>query len=365
MTSEITLGEAKTRLDQIIRKARVDLYKPIQVAEVLYHLRTDADLNIDLLDVDSYKNLSLKWRNEVTRRLLGKASTSSAQFQHNLWQSNAMPPPYIALLHGANLVSNGAVERYIYLNVQMRQNTVAGMIALIEAAVAAPRYFKLATLLDMFVRTPGIARSIDKAYEIVVYSLLETVVTSLGAEVTVAVAEQQRPLLNDFNDLATMLLGLSTNNVSQPTPAHIYRVGVTNAADRGLDMWANFGLAIQVKHLTLDKELANRIVDQVESDSVVIVCRDSDEATIQAVMKQIGWGRRVRAIIRQTELEGWYDRCLNGAHADTLAEKLLTMLLASFRAEFPLGGEIVNFMAERGYDSLVPPELWQATPTTL
>ena len=38
-----------------------------------------------------------------------------------------------------------------------------------------------------------------------------------------------------------------------------------NAADRGLDMWANFGPAIQVKHLTLD-ESAVREIDVANSN---------------------------------------------------------------------------------------------------
>ena len=33
--------------------------------------------------------------------------------------------------------------------------------------------------------------------------------------------------------------------------AKVYRVGVTNAADRGLDMWGNFGAAIQIKHISI------------------------------------------------------------------------------------------------------------------
>ena len=41
----------------------------------------------------------------------------------------------------------------------------------------------------------------------------------------------------------------------------MYRVGVTNASDRGMDMWANFGLAIQIKHLSLSQELAEHIVN--------------------------------------------------------------------------------------------------------
>ena len=38
---KVDKNEAKAALDKIITKARVDFYKPIQVAEVLYHKRMD------------------------------------------------------------------------------------------------------------------------------------------------------------------------------------------------------------------------------------------------------------------------------------------------------------------------------------
>ena len=37
------LTEAKASLDNIIRKARVHLYKPIQIAEILYRDRIEKD----------------------------------------------------------------------------------------------------------------------------------------------------------------------------------------------------------------------------------------------------------------------------------------------------------------------------------
>ena len=45
-----------------------------------------------------------------------------------------------------------------------------------------------------------------------------------------------------------------TINTSFKSKANINRIGVTNAADRGLDMWANFGPAIQIKHLSLNEK---------------------------------------------------------------------------------------------------------------
>ena len=42
-------------------------------------------------------------------------------------------------------------------------------------------------------------------------------------------------------------------------------------------MWANFGMAIQIKHLSLTEELAENIVSSVSSDRIVIVCKESEE----------------------------------------------------------------------------------------
>lgn len=80
--------------------------------------------------------------------------------------------------------------------------------------------------------------------------------------------------------MARVLLGLDTDEDSWKLPAHVYRVGVTNAADRGLEYVVNFGPAIQVKHLTLDGKLAQTIIDQVENDNIVIVCCDADAEVI-------------------------------------------------------------------------------------
>ncbi|MGZ9115016.1 MAG: HaeII family restriction endonuclease [Brevundimonas sp.] len=85
---------------------------------------------------------------------------------------------------------------------------------------------------------------------------------------------------------------------------------MTNAADRGLDMWSNFGTAVQVKHLTLDAELAECIAEGIMAEGVVIVCRDAEKAAIDAILEQVGWGQRIRGIVTLSDLEGWYALCL-------------------------------------------------------
>ena len=175
----ISIEQAKERLDYIIKIGRVDLYKPIQIAEVLFHSRIVG--NVDALDLATYQNPSLRWRNEITLRLAGKTSTSSARYQHDVWNPTAMPPTVLAVLDAKNKMTNGAVERYIYLRYGERQGTVTKVISTIKTT--SPENFQLGTLLDLFITQSGIRRSIDKAYEIVVYSLFETIITSLEAKV--------------------------------------------------------------------------------------------------------------------------------------------------------------------------------------
>ena len=109
--------QALVALNNIIKKSRVHLYKPIQIAEILYHDRKINRLN--LLDLESYRNQSKRWRDEICRQFLGRISTSSAKFQDNLFEQNAMPPEKLALLGEYNRQYSGAIEAYIYQKLQI------------------------------------------------------------------------------------------------------------------------------------------------------------------------------------------------------------------------------------------------------
>ena len=227
------LEEAKQHLDLIVRKSRTDMYKPIQIAEVLRRSRLDS--SIDISNLESYRSKSKNWRDDVTRQLLGKKSTSSAKYQDDIWNNNAMPPTLLKVLDVENKKYSGIVERYIYTLYAERQSNIGEIISVVNTGRES---FRLENILKLFEAEPGLRRSIDKAYEVVTYSLFETIITSLEATVKVQVPEKHNQLLKEFSDLARVLLGLSENKMTQEQPAHIYRVGVTNAADRGLDMWA-------------------------------------------------------------------------------------------------------------------------------
>ena len=131
-------------------------------------------------------------------------------------------------------------------------------------------------------------------------------------------------------------------------------------ASNGVDLWANFGPAIQVKHVTLDETKAQPIADAISADQMVIVCDKMEQASIEAVMKQVGLAARVRGFITKADLTRWYDLALNARHAKDMAAPLFDALLAEFDDEFSLAdpAAINEVMVERGYHTGLLTGMW-------
>lgn len=167
-------------------------------------------------------------------------------------------------------------------------------------------------------------------------------------------------LLEDFEDFSRMVIGLSADTPEITVKARINRVGVTNAADRGLDMWSNFGMAIQVKHLSLSEELAEDIVSSVSSDRIVIVCKDSEQRVIFSLLSQIGWQSHIHSIITESDLVRWYDKALRGQYADEVGQMVLDRLRAEIMVEFPAtnSSEFNEFTSDRGYSAIDVSRIW-------
>ena len=350
-----TKDSAKAALDKIINKSRVHLYKPIQIAEILFHHRTEK--NWDLNDLESYRNVSKHWRDDVSMLLVGRRSTSSQKYQDNIFEANAMPPKLLTQLGTTNKKGKGIIEAYIYKALEMRLSLVYAVDRYIDSSTADS--FSLQELVTLFKTAPGLRRSIDKIYEILVYALFATIVRALKVHVTLEIANKDKEILKDFQQFIKMVLGIDTRKTKLALPATLYRVGVANAADRGVDIWANFGAAIQVKHLTLTEELAEDIADNITADKIVIVCLDAERKKIKLLLQQVGWGERIQEIITLDDLNNWYTLCLNKKYRNNLGTNLLKDVLREFVVEFPSRKEINPFMQERGYDKTIIPLDWE------
>jgi type II restriction enzyme len=214
--------------------------------------------------------------------------------------------------------------------------------------------FKMNDFVDLFWREAGLRRSIDKIYEIVVYALFEALVEKMCVRVRVSLDDNKIAILQEFDDFAKKVLGIDSKHPTLEMPARFHRVGVTNAADRGLDMWANYGPAVQIKHLTLDEGVAENITATVTADRIVIVCKDSEQSVILSLLSQLGWRSRIQSVITQSDLNRWYDKALRGQFSEELGKTLLKYLQNEIKAEFPScsGEGLQDFMRERGYDKL-------------
>ena len=346
----MTVIEAKQAIDKIISKARVHLYKPIQIAEILHRDRIEKD--IVLTNLETYRNVSKKWRDIICNQFLGRSSTSSARYQDDVFNENAVPPQVLAILGEENRQKNGIVEAYIYNRFSERFTQMSS--GLDYCTLHDKSNFHLSEFLELFWQEAGLRRSIDKLYEIVVYSLFSALVEELEMTVEVSMNPNKLPILKEFEDFAKRVINIQPNITSFKTSAKIYRVGVTNAADRGLDMWANFGLAIQIKHLSLSEELAQNIVSSVNADRIVIVCKKAEQNIILSLLNQIGWKSRIQSIVTENDLNDWYEKALRGKYGNEIGEKMLKILSNEIKVEFPVteNTEFLKFYNGRGYNKL-------------
>lgn len=345
---------AKFVLDSLIKKSRVHLYKPIQVAEILYRDRVVGDINLS--EVETYRNKSKKWRDVICEDLLHRVCTSSAKFQDNLFDNNAVPPATLCVLGDENRKLKGAVEAYIYQRFINKHNQLKN--ALNYCIESTPEDFSVKKFIDNFWNEPGLKRSIDKIYEIIVYSLFSTLVETMDMQVQISISADKLDILREFEDFTKAVMCLDFENHIYINGAKVYRVGVTNAADRGLDMYASWGPAIQIKHLSLDIELAKSIVNNVNSDRVVIVCKDVEREIIMSLLTQIGWKSKIQSIVTESMIIAWYDKALKGRYSSQMASGLLEKLEKEILNEFPAVDEIPNSLKNRNYQYLPSDGYW-------
>ena len=210
--------------------------------------------------------------------------------------------------------------------------------------------FDVKTFIDSFWNEPGLRRSLDKVYEIVVFALFSTLVDSMDMQIQISINKSNLPLLQEFEDFSKKVMCLDTSNPISAQNARIYRVGITNAADRGLDMYSNWGPAIQIKHLTLNTELAESIVGSVSSEKIIIVCKDIEKKIIVSLLSQIGWNNRIQSIITENDLILWYEKALRGTYSTVLGKQLLATLCEQISEEFPSVDDIPEVLRNRHYE---------------
>jgi type II restriction enzyme len=350
----MNIQQAKNVLDKVINKGRVHFYKPFQIAEILRRHRIGELKN--LLDLDSYKNPSRRWRDTVSSELVGRSSNSSSAYQDNLFNNNACPPEAIAALGEYNKTTNGEVEAYIFRMFEAKVSSIG--IILSQLRKSTPVTFDLENFVYKFENKPGLKRSIDKVYEITVYALFSTVVRALRLQVSLTVENTDPKLIMVFDDFLEKVIGLKKGKTSCCFPASLFRLGSTNAADRGLDMIGNFGPAIQVKHLTLDADAISDICEGITADRIVVVCKETEMPIVDSVILQLGLRDRLQGIVTFNDLKNWYSICFSPICQKSLGETLLSDFIREFTNEFPSLDGLEGFLKKMGYNHIKLSKDW-------
>lgn len=118
------------------------------------------------------------------------------------------------------------------------------------------------------------------------------------------------------------------------------------------NLYSNWGAVIQVKHLSLDEELAEDITSNISSDRVIIVCRDADKNVILSLLTQIGWRSHIQSIITEHDLTLWYESALRGRYSNLTGDKVISCLRDEIANEFPSAGNIPKELKARHYEKI-------------
>jgi hypothetical protein len=343
---QVSVSDAKAKLDDVIGKTRAEWYKPVQVAELLRKLRLEPDSKVNLHDVESYRNASKTWRDEVSLELVGKRSTSSQRFQDDIW--SALRPEVLATLAEENQ-NSGIVEAYIYLMFSKAQGAINEIFLYINSST--PETFSLETVFDYFRGSSAARKTQDRMLECVMYCLFQQSLWVSGGGVEIKISPPDNPPPTKIQKLAHELLGLEDNVGVRREPATVVRGSSTNSADGGIDAFGNFGIVVQVKNVRLRHRDVEKIVRSLDANRIVIVCESYLGAEDEPPLPD-----NLVRIYTRDELSSLYQSAMASPH--TIGLRLLECLRSSLRQEFPVASTIADFLMGRQYTAEKLSESW-------
>jgi hypothetical protein len=336
----VDIKQAKEKLDHVIAIGRVEMYKPIQVAETLRMAITTKDINLS--DVESYRTKSRQWRDKVTDALFGKSSTSSARFQDDLWNPSAVPPEAMVALGIANSTSH-VVEAYIYSFIVEKNQELVKARSTVSNLTSKRQVENLLAAFDV----PTLKSSADRLYEILATAVFKTELSQTSYTISI---DGPKPInnRNSVDALVDLVFHL-------PMPLEVDRLGHTNAADAGLDIWTNFGVAVNVKRLPLNVALLDKIVKDTPIGSLHIVCLKIEPAAL-AKLNQL---KKAGLKISVTTLNDLLNSVESLTRNKISLKLFVDTLTESFDQEFPMAKTLGDFIKFRDYFSTPLTGLWQ------
>ena len=322
------LKSALNKLDYVINQSRVEMYKPIQIAETLREFTLNKSISPE--NLETYRNLSRELRNRVTLNLIGKVSTSSMRFQDDLWSPTAMPPPALATLSKYN--AEHQVEEYIY------QHVYAKSLKMIEIRKVLDQICKLSDIESIFrlFDSPGLRSSADRLFEVFALAVLQTQIEE--SDFTFSVSGNTSTI---GGETGRKLISIAEG---QGNSLELAKMGHTNAADAGIDIWTNFGVVVSVKNYNLDLELFRKVLSDTPVGFLVVVC----ETTSSLIENELLKLAKTRPVVVITRDELYVDAHLLLISA-VLSKIFISKLISFYDKEFPLAVTLETFMNQRKY----------------
>jgi type II restriction enzyme len=332
MRSELALKQ----LDKVIGLARVEMYKPIQIAETLREFRLKK--SFDPASLETYRNLSRELRNRVTLELIGKVSTSSMRYQDDVWNASALPPESLSAL--AKINRNHEIEEYIYQHVYAKS---LQMIKIRKLLDQIENVKEVASIFESF-DTPGLRSSADRLFEVFALAVLQTQIEK--SDFTFTLAGNAESI---SGQTGKKLISIAEG---QGNDLELAKMGHTNAADAGLDIWTNFGVVISVKNYTLDIDLFQKVLTDTPVGLLVIIC-ESTTSLLEKELKKIALERQVVVITSQELFADAELLLINANQSGLFVDKLISF----YDKEFPLAVTLETFMMKRNYKVSLPKTL--------
>jgi len=331
--------QAKALLDHVIRISRVEMYKPIQVAEVLRQALRDPSIRLG--EKESYRIPSRRWRDEVTQFLYGKVCTSSARFQDDLWNESAVPPQAMCELGRCNELGQ-QVEAYIYAHVMEKSKDLFLVRTRIGGLQSGSDIEALVALFD----SDGMTSSADRFFEILTTAVFKTELSILPWSVKVYAPAPGNQSTASWAFVERLSLS--------EKPVTVDRLGRTNAADAGVDIWSNCGVVINVKRRVLTSDLLSQVLDDTPVGDLHIVCLSVDPAAKSKLKKSSNTDRTVTVSTATDIIDAGTTLLSSTKTAMPFREHLLSL----FDKEFPTALTMRKFMERRGYLNLSSSAIW-------
>lgn len=337
---------AKSAVDAILKNARGQFYKAIQIAEILHHDRAHPG-EIDFADHETYRCASKHWRDVVSTRLVGSTSRSNGAWQDNLFPGQDTPR-ILAALARENRRLGGAIEAYIYHRIGEMYGSIGELVLSLENS--DPNRFSLRQFMAQC-SLPQLHRVKERIYEIVACAVPATLTKFLDVQVTTTISAKQFQLVADDETLLAAVLGMPKSKSKKTVAGHLNRLGLTSAADGGVDIVSNFGFIAQVKHAVLDDQLLSKLYGAVQIEGMTVICRS---ATFSSPSDSRG--PNTFSVITEDDLVRWSDQIVRGDFGLGAADFLCESLTAGLRREFPACDPVdfAAFMTERGYVKMPP-----------